>query len=170
MSGPLAREFTTQAARHLQTDLLPRILSALDRLSEEQVWWRPNPSSNSVGNLVLHLAGNVRQWVVAGVGGETDVRRRDEEFSEPGPLPIRRLASQLTAAVQEAVAVIESLDDDVLLQNRRIQIYDVTVLQAIFHVVEHFSHHAGQILYITKLLLDQDLGFYADLDAKKKRF
>ncbi len=170
MTTEVAREFNSQAARHLRDDLLPRILRGLETLSEEEIWWRPNPSSNSAGNLILHLCGNVRQWIVAGVGEAQDVRERDLEFSERGPVPRETLVNRLTATVAEAAAIIEALDDDQLVQKRRIQIYDVTVLQAVFHVVEHFSYHTGQILYIAKLLKDRDLGFYSDLDARKKRF
>lgn len=170
MTSPVAREFNAQAVRHLRDDLLPRLLRGLDALSDNEIWWRPNESSNSAGNLILHLCGNVRQWIVAGVGETADIRERDLEFSERGPVPRETLVQQLTATVDEAAAVIETLDDDRLLAKRRIQIYDVGVLQAVFHVVEHFSYHTGQILYIAKLLKDRDLGFYSDLDAKKKRF
>ena len=84
-----------QAEHVLQEVYLPRIISCLERLSPEQIWWRPNEASNSVGNLVLHLTGNVRQWIISGLGGAADIRQRDLEFSERGPLPRRVLVSRL---------------------------------------------------------------------------
>ncbi len=160
MSEAIARSFSLQAQRHLREDFMPKIRRCLDELSPEQVWWRPNPHSNSVGNLLLHLQGNVRQWILAGLGGRPDNRHRDGEFSSRDPIAAARLFNQLEETLRESFAVIDGLDVAQLLRKRRIQAYEVDGLQAVFHVIEHFSYHTGQIVYITKFLLDKDLAFY----------
>ncbi len=160
MSDELTRAFTQQAQRHLTEDFLPKISRCLEVLSDEEIWWRAHENTNSVGNLVLHLCGNVRQWIMSGLGGQLDSRHRDREFSERGPIPGDQLIRELEKTVQEAVQVLDSLAEQALLDKQRIQIYDVTGLQAIFHVVEHFSHHTGQIIYITRMKRNVDLKFY----------
>jgi len=152
--------FLAQAGKYLKRDFLPKIRECLKELSEEELWWRPNDHSNSVGNLLLHLSGNVRQWIISGVGGTEDTRVRDEEFSERGPVSKAELLKRLESTVAEAVDLLERLDSGTLLERRHIQIYDTTVLQAVFHVVEHFSGHTSQIIYVTKVLKDKDLRFY----------
>jgi uncharacterized damage-inducible protein DinB len=151
--------FLAEAQHSLRKHHLPRILRCLRMLSEDQIWWRPNPSSNSVGNLVLHLEGNVRQWIISGLGGVPDRRERDKEFSELGPLPRRALSAKLHKAVNEACRVIARLSPRELARKRAIQKFHVTGFEALSHVTEHFAYHAGQILYVTKLLKAQDLGF-----------
>ena len=117
-------------------------------------------ASNSVGNLILHLSGNVRQWIVASIGGTSFERCRDAEFSERGPIPKEELIVRIERAISDADVVIASLDDAKLLDVHTIQKYDVTALQATYHVVEHFSYHLGQILYIYKLRTGSDPRFY----------
>jgi uncharacterized damage-inducible protein DinB len=132
-------------------------------LSPEQVWARGGENQNAVGNLVLHLCGNVRQWIVSGVGGKPDIRQRDLEFSARGGAGTGELLERLRATVAEAVQVIGSVSQERLPERLRIQKYDVSVMEAIYHVVEHFSMHTGQIIFATKMLTDADLGFYAHL-------
>ena len=139
---------------------LPRVVSVLDRLSPADLWWRPNPASNSIGNLALHLAGNLRQWVVSGVGGERDVRDREAEFGATDDIDGAELVALLESAVTDAVRVLERTDPASLGAARTIQRREVTVLEAVYHAVEHFAMHTGQILYIAKLRLGSDLGFY----------
>jgi uncharacterized damage-inducible protein DinB len=138
---------------------LPRIVDCLLKLSEEEIWWRPNSASNSAGNLVLHLCGNVRQWIISGLGGAEDKRERDREFSERGPIPRQALIKQLRRTVRDACRVIARLSEDSLSRKHEIQGYQVTGLDAAFHVAEHFGYHAGQIIYITKLKRAKDLRF-----------
>ncbi len=168
MDDPVAEQVRLQAVRHLRVDFLPKIRFCVESLSEEQMWWRPNERSNSVGNLILHLAGNVRQWVIAALGGSCDGRQREEEFATRGPMPSDQLLRSLEQTIDEAVTVVEKLEPMRLLERHRIQIYEVTALQAILHVVEHFSYHTGQIVYATKLLNDTDLAFYAELDPDRR--
>ena len=138
---------------------LPHIVECLQKLSEEEIWWRPNSASNSAGNLVLHLCGNVRQWIIAGLGGAQDKRERDYEFAERGPIPRQALVTQLRRTVRDACRVIARLSDDSLSLKFTIQGYHVTGLDAAFHVAEHFGYHTGQIIYITKLKRARDLRF-----------
>ncbi len=143
--------------------LSSRIGDCLGKLGDNQIWAREGDNQNAVGNLVLHLSGNVRQWIVAGVGGAPDSRDRDREFAARGGLSGAELNNQLRTAVQEAVGVIGRLPASRLAEPIRIQAYDTTVFEAIYHVVEHFSQHAGQIFYATKLLTGEDLGYYRHL-------
>ena len=156
----LRQYFVAQCVEHLQGDFLPKIRTAVEELSEQQLWWRPNENSNSVGNLLLHLEGNVRQWIVAGIGGAPDDRKRQREFEQRSPLASEDLLDNLAVCVQEAIDVLEGLDEAALTASYRIQIYEVSGVSAVVHVVEHFSYHTGQILYITKMLRDLDLAFY----------
>jgi uncharacterized damage-inducible protein DinB len=158
----LARSFIEFSIRKL--DLLTgRIENCLDRLTDEQVWARGGESENAVGNLALHLCGNVRQWLVTGVGGEPDTRERDAEFAARGGAAIADLKLRLRRTVDEAAAVLQELPAARLEERVTIQNYDVQVLEAIYHVVEHFSMHTGQIVFATKMLTGADLGFYHHL-------
>jgi uncharacterized damage-inducible protein DinB len=160
-----ARAFVAEARRHLLEDYLPKLERCLEQLSDEQVWWRAGESSNSVGNLLLHLEGNVRQWLVGGVGGAPDRRTRDREFAERERIPLGRLLAALRATLAEADDALGRLDPAALLERRPIQGRDVTVLAAVFHAVEHFSMHTGQIILLTKLLTGRDLAFYEFSDG-----
>lgn len=147
----------------------PRIVRCVDLLPESEIWWRPNDASNSVGNLVLHLSGNVRQWIVSGLGGQPDTRHRNQEFAEKGPLPKRVILARLRTTVREAGRVISSLKAEDLHSVHNIQGFRVTGLQAVSHVVEHFAFHAGQIIYVTKMKVQKDLGFTRLPGEKRKK-
>ena len=138
---------------------LPRIVRCLELLSEEDIWWRPNAASNAAGNIVLHLCGNVRQWIIYGFGGAKDVRERDKEFAEHGPIPRQALIARLKDTVEEAWQVIDTIPVATFLREFDIQGYRVTGLAAVASVCEHFSYHTGQIIYLTKLKHGEDLHF-----------
>jgi uncharacterized damage-inducible protein DinB len=160
-----ATAFLDHSRIFLTSEFLPRIRAAVSRMSEEDLWWRPNEASNSVGNLVLHLSGNVRQWIVSAVGGAEDVRRRQEEFEQRSPITTEALLDRLTRAVEDATEVIASLPPERLLESVQVQGRTVSVLEAIYHVVEHFSMHTGQILYVAKLRSGEDLKLYELVDG-----
>jgi uncharacterized damage-inducible protein DinB len=141
-----------------------RIKDCLDKLSYEQIWARGAENENAVGNLVLHLCGNVRQWIGSGVGGRPDVRVRDREFAAREGIQPSELSQSLEETVNDAVRVIRQLPQKRLSERVTIQSYDLTVLEAIYHVVEHFAQHTGQIIFATKQLRGQDLGFYKHLN------
>jgi uncharacterized damage-inducible protein DinB len=148
--------------------LSSRIGVCLSRLSDEQIWQRGGEHENAAGNLVLHLCGNVRQWIVSGVGGEPDMRRRDAEFAARDGVSRQELVERLETTIADAVRVIEALPAARLPEPLVIQGFSVTVLEAIYHVVEHFSMHAGQIMLLTKSLSGAGLGFYRQLDPPAK--
>ena len=156
------RLFLDYSARKLR-QLTGRVEDCLGRLTEEQIWARGAETENAVGNLVLHLSGNVRQWIVAAVGGRPDIRQRDAEFGARGGLTASGLAGRLRGIVDEAAGAIETLAPDRLAERLTVQGYHVTVLEAIYSAVEHFSGHTGQIVYATKLLTGEDLGYYNHL-------
>lgn len=147
-------------------ELCGRIESCVDKLTPEQIWTRNSENANAVGNLMLHLSGNVRQWIAHGVGGAPDVRTRDVEFDTRGEISAEELKRRLRSTVEEACAVLRSLPPERLTEQRHIQVYDVNLLEAILHVVEHFSMHTGQIIFLTKWLTGEDLGFYAHLRTR----
>jgi uncharacterized damage-inducible protein DinB len=160
--------FLASSQHSLAKQNLPRIVKCLQQLSEEEIWWRPNSASNSAGNLVLHLCGNVRQWIISGLGEAEDRRERDREFAERGPIPRQVLVTQLRRTVRDACRVLAHLTDDSLSLKQNIQGYHVTGLYAAFRVAEHFGYHTGQIIYITKLKRDRDLKFTRLPVIKKK--
>lgn len=141
----------------------PRLRTAVASLSDEQIWSRPNPASNSIGNLVLHLNGNVRQWLVDSFNNREDQRNRPAEFSESRMIPGAELLTTLGVTIEEARAVLARLTTAELLAAYEIQGYNVTGLDAVYQVVEHFALHYGQILYSAKMLSGKDLGFYREL-------
>jgi uncharacterized damage-inducible protein DinB len=158
-SSALFVSFSGKKLRQLHS----RIEDCLARLDDAQLWARPSESANSAGNLCLHLAGNVRQWILHGVGGAPDTRARDAEFAARGGASRDELRARLGETMEEALAVIERQTAEDLARAVRPQNYEVTVLEAIYHVVEHFAQHTGQIIYIAKAATGVDLGYYAHL-------
>ena len=155
----ISHGFIDQSRRLLTDSYLPRIEKAVEGLAAESVWWRANPESNSIGNLILHLDGNVRQWIVSGLGREPDVRERQKEFDAAGVMEGAELLQRLRSTMETADRVLANIDPATLLDPRRIQSYDMTVMSAIYSVVEHFSMHTGQIILLAKTFKG-DLAFY----------
>jgi uncharacterized damage-inducible protein DinB len=160
----LDQEMIRRARGYFSEIYLPKIRAAVDRLPAEDLWWRPNAASNSVGNLLLHLAGNVRQWVVAGLAGREDVRNRAAEFAADGGMEASELLERLESALAEVDEALAGLDPAALGEPRRVQGIETTGLGALLHAVEHFSGHTGQILWVTKLRTGGELGFYSESD------
>jgi Protein of unknown function (DUF1572) len=153
----VSRAFLDKSRRLLTSDYVPKIERCLDRLTDHDIWWRPNEASNSVGNLILHLCGNVTMWIIGGVGRLPFERNRQLEFDERRMIPGSELRGRLTGVIRQADEVISAVDGKELLARRQIQGYDVTVLEAIYHVVEHFGMHTGQIILLTKTRAEKDL-------------
>ncbi len=160
----LAALFLDCSRKRFFGQLWPRLQECVASLTEEQIWWRPNDASNSIGNLLLHLNGNVYQWLVASFNKEDDKRNRPAEFSAQGGLAAAVLVERLGATLDQVKAVFDRLTPVELLAPYEIQGYHVSGLDAVYHVVEHFALHYGQIAYITKLLSGKDLGFYRELN------
>jgi len=154
-----AGEFIHVSSVFLKEDFLPKLKHCLQDMTEADIWWRPNEQSNSAGNLVLHLCGNLRQWILNPIGGAHYDRDRDAEFSERGPIPKADLIANIDATVGEVEKVLAEMPAGTLLQRFALQSYAGSRMQAIYHVVEHFSYHLGQILYIYKVRTARDPGF-----------
>jgi len=168
MENSLEQEFLAFSSKRLR-ELASRIEICLAALSSEQVWKRGGENENTVGNLVLHLCGNVRQWIVSGIGGDPDTRQRSEEFATQGGVSAVELRERLTDTMDRAVRVIEAVGAAELQKRRNIQGYEVSGLEAIYHVVEHFSMHTGQIIFAAKAITGADFGFYRELSATGQR-
>ena len=165
----LAKAMTSHAEHVMSEVNLPRIVGCLNKLSRAQIWWRPNEGSDSAGDVVVDLEGNPRPWVITGRGGPPDKRQRDLEFDTRGPLPRRLLVERLRETVGAARRVLRKLSAEDLVREYSIQQFKVRGLEAVFHVAEHFSHHAGQIILLTKMLRGKDLKFTELPDGKKEK-
>ena len=162
--APIHTLFLECSRQQLLDECWLRLRGVVETLTNEQVWWRPNEASNSIGNLLLHLNGNVHQWLVATFERLDDARDRPAEFAQRAHIPADQLLETLGRTVQRAADVLSRLTETDLCATFHIQGYTVTGLYAVYHVVEHFGMHYGQILYITKLVQGRDLGFYRALD------
>jgi len=156
----VSQAFIQNARELLRREYLPKIERCVEKLTDEQVWWRPNSESNSIGNLLLHISGNARQWIVCGLGDATDKRQRQTEFDEQRTIARDKLLARLRTTVADVDDVLGSFDPARLLEKYPIQGTEATALAAIFHVAEHFSMHTGQIILLTKMLANIDLVFY----------
>jgi uncharacterized damage-inducible protein DinB len=162
-SGTATDCFLDFSRTKLMEQYWPRLRRTIEPLSAERIWWRPNRVSNSIGNLILHLNGNVQQWMVASFSGLEDARNRPAEFDATGGRSAAELLNILSKTIDEARTVLARLTTEDLLASYEIQGYTVTGLAAVYQVVEHFGMHYGQIIYVAKMLEDRDLGFYSEL-------
>ena len=159
-TASVSLSFVNEARRLLSDEYLVKIERCLEQLSDEQIWWRANSESNSIGNLLLHLCGNARQWIVSGIGGASDGRVREQEFDQRDSIPRDKLITLMKQTLQEVDRVLAGFDHGRLLERYSIQGTTTTALEAIFHVTEHFSMHTGQIIILTKMLAGRDMKFY----------
>jgi uncharacterized damage-inducible protein DinB len=164
----IAQEFIDQSISIIEKKNTPKIMKCLDELSEEQIWLRPNEVSNSIGNILLHLCGNITQYIISSLGDQPDIRERDKEFSAEGGYNKQELLNKLTHTLQQAVNVIKNVDDAQLLKVHSVQGFNYSGIGIIVHVTEHYSHHTGQIIFWTKQLTGNAPGFYTHVDLNKK--
>ncbi|MEZ5040987.1 MAG: DinB family protein [Saprospiraceae bacterium] len=167
MESILAEEFIAQSIYRME-EKLTHVEKALAQVSEEDIWKRPNPHSNTIGNILIHLCGNITQYIISSLGEIEDVRQRDNEFAAEGGMTKAELLAKLQSTVIQANQIIRGLDRARLLEIRSVQAYQFSAIGIIIHVVEHFSYHTGQIAFWVKLLKDVDLGFFAGVDLNKK--
>jgi uncharacterized damage-inducible protein DinB len=146
----------------------PRIAKCLAELTEEELWQRPNAASNSVGNLMLHLCGNITQYVLSSLAGQPDRRERDAEFAAEGGLNKAELLQKLQETVDQATQVIRQANREEMLRERTVQGFQMSGIAIAVHVCEHYSYHTGQIAFWVKLLKSKDLGFYAGINLNAK--
>lgn len=161
----IASVFLKYSREKLIEQFWPRLRTCVESLTDEQMGWRPNPSSNSIGNLILHLNGNVTQWLVASFNRLPDERDRPAEFNRTEGFARQALLETLAATMKNAADTLGRLTEADLKARFVIQGYHVTGMEAVYQVVEHFALHYGQVAYITKMLLGHDLGFYQELNA-----
>ena len=158
-----AQEFRTQSAMRLQENI-PRIEKCFSELKHEEIWYSPNTESNSIGHLILHLCGNITQYIHSSLGGEQDQRERDLEFSSKEHIPPQDLLEKIIAVVDKAELIILKCSEENLLSERKVQAFHLSGIGIIIHVIEHFSYHTGQIAYFTKELKNKDLEFYKGME------
>jgi uncharacterized damage-inducible protein DinB len=149
----VSRTFLTDSRAFLTQDYMPKIERCIARLNEEQVWFRNDAASNSIGHLLLHLTGSTRFWAIEVIGGSSIGRVRQREFDPPATVPTDRLMADLRAVVTEVDELLAQMSASILLDERTIREERVTVLWCVYHIVEHFSMHTGQILSMTKALV-----------------
>jgi uncharacterized damage-inducible protein DinB len=166
-SDCVATALIAECRRRLLDDSVPRLKKCLTLLSQHEIWFRPNAQTVSVGNLVLHLCGNVRQWIISGFGGAPDIRDRYKEFSEPGPIPTTQLLERLEATMNEVRTVLANLEPDSLLDERSVQGGRESGVSVLIHAVEHFSYHVGQVSYFVKSHKEVDLAYFKEIDLNK---
>jgi uncharacterized damage-inducible protein DinB len=161
---PLTADAVSEAvlveAAALLDQCVTKIGHCLDQLSEEQVWWRPEKSMNSIGNLILHLCGNMRQWMVSGIGGAADIRQRSAEFAERGPIPKAELLSRLKQVIAETQEAFQRTDAADMARERVIQGYTVSGWGALFHTIPHFNGHTQEIISFTRMQLGDAYKFH----------
>jgi uncharacterized damage-inducible protein DinB len=145
------------------TQFVDRIEFCLGKLNEDQIWARGGDNENAIGNLALHLAGNVRQWIISSLGNHPDHRDRDGEFAARGGYTATELCASLRNTVEQAALIISGMTTAQLTRMYEIQKYSVSGVEAVYHVVEHFAQHTGQIIFATKMLTAEDMGFYRHL-------
>jgi uncharacterized damage-inducible protein DinB len=159
----LLTDFKAQATARLDENT-EKIQKALTHISDEEVWQRPNAQSNSIANLILHLCGNITQYVISGLGGEPDTRERDQEFDAKTGLSKQELLEKLRQVVDQAKTNILEASDEVYETKKEVQCYHYSGLAMVFHAVEHYSYHTGQIAFYVKALKSKDLGFYDGME------
>ena len=162
IESEIASAFIAHSRWMLATEYPTKLRACLTALPAAGLWHRPAAGTNSIGNLLLHLSGNVRQWIISGVGGAPDARDRNAEFAAESGKSASELFAQLEATLTEADAVLARLTPQGLLQSREIQGRSTSVLEAVYHVTEHFGMHTGQIILLTKLLAPGAISFYDD--------
>lgn len=158
----IAAAFIERSRHFLMVEYAGKIRLCLRELPADALWRRTDERSNSIGNLLLHLRGNVRQWIVASVGGAPDDRHRSDEFDARDGAPAAELLASLEATLRDADTVLAGLTAARLAERRTIQGRDVSVMEAVYHVVEHFALHTGQVILLTKATVPGRIQFYED--------
>jgi len=159
-------ELEKECIRRLCEESIPRILQCLSMLREDQVWYRQNEHVNSVGNLILHLNGNVRQWILSGLGGMPDNRVRYAEFIPDQGLSKAELVDILEKLDNDLRPVIENLTEETLSAKHKVQVFEETGISILIHVIEHFSYHTGQITLLTKQKTNKPTNYYGDINLE----
>jgi uncharacterized damage-inducible protein DinB len=167
MPEEFLQEFIGTATNYIDENT-EKLNTCFNELEEADLWRRPNEHSNSPGNLILHLSGNIRQWVISSLGNIEDTRQREKEFAADGGYSKSELTEMLFSTVEEAKKIITNMDSKEILKKRKVQGHFYSGIAIILHITEHYSYHTGQIIFWTKLLKNKDLGFYAGANLNVK--
>jgi len=167
MNNNFQQEFIKESIYRIN-ESTKRVIKCLDEIDEIELWKRPNEQSNSIGNIVLHLCGNIRQYIISSLGQVEDIRERDKEFSANGSFKKNELLTMLQQTANDAIAVMEGLDEAALSKLYFVQGFHLSGIGIIIHVTEHYSYHTGQIAFWVKLLKNNDLGFYQNINLNVK--
>ena len=167
MEEKIREEFVQNSLYRLDENMRMNSIS-LKHLSDEDIWKRPNESLNSIGNLILHICGNMTQYVIASLGGTEDIRERDVEFTVESGYTKKELLQKLADTVEAAKRVINDAKVDQLVRKREVQGFYFSGIGVVLHAVEHYSYHTGQIAFWVKQIKNMDLGFYDGQDLNIK--
>jgi len=146
---------------YIMRQMAVQLKECVQGLSEEQIWQRSGDNSNSIGNLILHLSGNIRQWIGNGIGGLPDIRERDTEFAARGGRSTAEILSLFEQTITDAINTVQNLPVERLPERTNPQNRDVSMLEAIYQVVVHLHLHVGQIIFATKQMTGKDMGFFS---------
>lgn len=167
MGNAFSKEFIDQSIYRIE-ESTRRVIKCLEEIDNIEIWKSPNDQLNSIANLILHLCGNIRQYIISALGGAEDTRERDKEFSTKGGPAKSALLNELTHTVSEATGIIKNIDESRLTKIYSVQGFNLSGIGIIIHVTEHYSYHTGQIAFWTKQIKNKDLGFYAHIDLNVK--
>lgn len=162
--NPLLPLIQKEYYKRILEESLPRIVQCMHMVPEPMLHWRPNDNCNSIGNLVLHLEGNMRQYIISTLGGSQSHRQRELEFSTQGPFVLKELVQLIQQCAEDSYTVVLGQNESSLVKHYHVQCFELSGYEIISHVIEHFSYHTGQIAILTKILTDEDLGFYKELE------
>jgi uncharacterized damage-inducible protein DinB len=163
MENIFRKEFIDQTLKTIDENT-SKIKACMKQLGEKDIWFRHNEHVNSIGNIILHLCGNIRQWIISSLGGAPDIRERDLEFSTAGGFTNAELTAKWQDTIREAITIIAQASPENLLRRRVVQGSSISGIGIIIHVTEHYSYHTGQIIFLTKLYKNMDMGFYTGVD------
>jgi len=167
MENIFRKEFIDQSLKTMDENT-SKIKACMIQLDDKEIWFRHNEHVNSVGNIILHLCGNIRQYIISSLGGAPDVRERDLEFSTAGGFTNEELTAKWQDTIREATMIIARVSPENLLRHRIVQGTEHSGISIIVHVTEHYSYHTGQIIFLTKLYKNIDMGFYAGIDLNQR--
>jgi uncharacterized damage-inducible protein DinB len=167
MENLFFKEFIDESLRRINENTF-KIEACMKQLDEKDIWFRHNDHINSIGNMILHLCGNIRQYIISSLGGVPDIRERDIEFSTTGGFTNAELTAGWQNTMDDAVTTIGQVSPENLLRRRVVQGTDLSGISIIIHVTEHYSYHTGQIIFLTKLYKNRDMGFYAGTDLNQR--
>ena len=167
MENSFCKEFKEQCV-YRNEENTKRIIQCLEKISETEIWKAPNESSNSMANIILHLCGNITQYIIAALGNHDDHRERDKEFSTTGGYNKAELIHKLSATVAQANDIIRHISEEALMKRYSVQGFNLSGIGIIIHVTEHYSNHTGQVAFWVKEIKNIDLGFYAGTDLNLK--